>query len=498
MLSGRAAPDEGLVLVNGRDLHEDFSALKQDIAVVPQTEAIHDGLSVGAALRYTAELRLPPDTSSAETEQAVTDLLDVVGLSNRRETIIRHLSGGQLKRASLANELVSRPSLLYLDEVTSGLDEQTDREVMKVFRKVADAGKTVVCITHNLANVEATCHLVVILTEGGRLAFVGTPAEAFRYFKINRLGDVYEVLSSRKPDEWKAAFRANTLYNRYVQDRLPPKELTTRSNYSNDKDDLRHAGLIQQLGVLIRRYVSIFRSDVSALLAMLGQSLLVGILIAIVFGDLTSIENPSERVTKTINLLFLLNVSCFWLGCNNAAKELVKERVIFTRERDFNLRADAYLASKLTVLVCIGLVQISLLFGIVQLCCHPPGFIVGQWAVMAALAVAGTSLGLLISSLAGSEEVAIALVPIAIIPQIILAGVIASLSGLGKALAMVLVTCHWGERALEALLPQGDLELLKLPIRNYLPQFLVIVGHAMVFVAISLLALTRRTRAGTK
>ena len=102
----------------------------------------------------------------------------MVGLAKRREMLIRHLSGGQMKRASLANELVARPSLLFLDEVTSGLDEQTDREVIELFRQVANGGKTVVCITHNLANVEATCHLVVILTEGGKLAFIGTPDEA--------------------------------------------------------------------------------------------------------------------------------------------------------------------------------------------------------------------------------------------------------------------------------------------------------------------------------
>ena len=125
--------------------------------------------------------------------------------------LIRHLSGGQVKRASLANELVARPSLLFLDEVTSGLDEQTDREVMELFRQVADGGKTVVCITHSLANVEATCHLVVILTEGGRLAFVGTPDEAKAYFQIARLGDVYRKLAEDKPEAWHDRFRASPL-----------------------------------------------------------------------------------------------------------------------------------------------------------------------------------------------------------------------------------------------------------------------------------------------
>lgn len=168
LLSGRNAPDGGSVSINGEDLHAHFEALKRDIAVVPQKDVLHESLALGTALRYTAELRLPPDTERDEIESSVCTILDVVGLSQRRATLIRHLSGGQVKRASLANELMAGPSLLFVDETTSGLDEQTDREMMELFRQVADSGKTVVCITHNLANVEANCHLVVILTEGGR------------------------------------------------------------------------------------------------------------------------------------------------------------------------------------------------------------------------------------------------------------------------------------------------------------------------------------------
>ena len=160
--------------------------------------------------------------------RSVSDILDVVGLTARRGTLVRHLSGGQIKRISLANELVARPSLLFLDEVTSGLDEQTDREVMELFRQVADGGKTVICITHSLANVEATCHLVVILTEGGRLAFIGTPDEAKAYFGISRLGDVYRKLASRDRDDWHQRFRGSPYFRHYVIDRMP--------SYTADED----------------------------------------------------------------------------------------------------------------------------------------------------------------------------------------------------------------------------------------------------------------------
>jgi len=216
ILSGRNAPNSGVVAVNGQNLYSHFEAFKEDIAVVPQRDVLHDSLSVDKALGYTAELRLPEDMSHEEIAASISDIVEVVGLTPRRGTLIRHLSGGQVKRASLANELVSRPSLLFLDEVTSGLDEQTDREMMELFREVAEGGKTVVCITHSLANVEATCSLVVVLTEGGCLAFVGTPDEAKAYFEIPRLGEVYRKLAERKPGEWHARFRTTPWFQRYV------------------------------------------------------------------------------------------------------------------------------------------------------------------------------------------------------------------------------------------------------------------------------------------
>jgi ABC-type multidrug transport system ATPase subunit len=490
MLSGRNPPDQGTVGINEADLYENFAALKQDIAVVPQKDVLHDSLAVGRALRYTAELRLPPDTSRAEIDGSVTDILEVVGLTKRRATLIRDLSGGQVKRASLANELMARPSLLFLDEVTSGLDEQTDREMMELFRQIADGGKTVVCITHSLANVEATCHLVVILTEGGRLAFVGTPDEAKAYFGVPRLGDVYRKLGGRKAEDWQAAFKASPFHQRYLRDRLPADTGAGAGQHPrHDRQPRLRVNPVLQAWILTRRYVAIWCGDPQALLAMFGQSLLVALLLGIVFGRLSSVDHPAERAQRSINLLFLLNVACFWFGCNNAAKELVKERVIYRRERDFNLRIDSYYASKFLILIVIAMVQVALLFGIVRLGCGPPGLPPLQWLALATLAVAGTALGLFISAFARTEEVAVALVPIAVMPQIILAGVIAPLSGVSLVLAKGLITVHWAERALEGLVPDEDLALLKIEEASYIGSLAGVVLHIVVFVLATLVFL---------
>jgi ABC-type multidrug transport system ATPase subunit len=497
MLSGRNPPDQGTVSVNGQGLYENFAALKQDIAVVPQKDVLHDSLTVGAALRYTAELRLPEDTGSEEIAASVQDILQVVGLTQRQGTFIRHLSGGQVKRASLANELMARPSLLFLDEVTSGLDEQTDREMMELFRQVADGGKTVVCITHSLANVEDTCHLVVILSDGGRLAFVGTPGEAKSYFGVTRLGDVYRELAERKPEEWQAAFQASALHTRYIRDRLPEGSDEEKGSEAVPKERTR-VDPLRQAWILIRRYVAIWRGDLTALGTMIGQALLVAVLLGAVFGRLGGVANPVERAQRTVNLLFLLNVACFWFGCNNAAKELVKERVIYSRERDFNLRIDSYYASKFAVLVLIGLLQVGILLGITRWWCGLPGAAMGQWVILATLTVAGTALGLLISALAKTEEVAVALVPIAVMPQIILAGIIAPLSGPAEWLARTLITTHRGSRALDSLLPADDLAALQLERPECWSEIGVIGLHVMAFASVTLCVLSWQGRATRK
>ncbi len=500
-LSGRVAADAGAVQLNGRDLCANFEALKQDIAVVPQKDVLHESLAVGQALWYTARLRLPPDTSPAEIESSLAEMLDTVGLTERRTTVIRHLSGGQVKRASLANEILCKPSLLFLDEVTSGLDEQTDREVMNLFRALADAGKTVVCITHSLANVERTCHLVVILTAGGKLAFVGKPAEALQYFGIERLGDVYERLATRPADQWQQVFLKSPLWKRYVADRLPTETAApaAAAQTTDRSPGGRRRLLLRQVGLLTSRYAAIWRGDYPAMLAMMGQALVVAVLLGLLFGNIDEVDAALEHARRSVNLLFLVAVSSFWFGCNNAAKEIVKERTIYTRERDFNLLVGSYYASKLLLLTAFSWVQAVLLFVVVRVWCQPPGPFAAELAVLLALALAGVTLGLAISALAATEEVAITLIPMAVIPQIILSGVISPLEGVSKGLALAGVSTYWGKRGLDACLPEAVAKALPgLEQHSAAVAVLVLLGHALAGVALALAVLhwqNRRRRA---
>ncbi|MCY2994672.1 MAG: ATP-binding cassette domain-containing protein [Planctomycetota bacterium] len=455
-LSGRIPLEHGSVTINGQDFHANFDALKHDVAVVPQHVALHDALPLEAALVYTAKLRLPPDMGDGERKVIVDEMLATVGLTERRHTRIRDLSGGQLKRASLANEILSQPNLLFLDEVTSGLDEQTDREMMRLFRQIADTGKTVLCVTHSSANVEANCHVVVILASGGKLAFLGSPAEALSYFGIRRLGDVYDRLSERQPEQLQASFLQHEFHRQYIQKRLTTDRGGAVAPLPRNTPPLSQQleQLARQARTLTHRYLRLQLADIPSLGTILGQCLLVAFLLIVFYGDLDAISLLPKKAAHCGHLLFLLAVSCLWFGCNNAAKEIVKERVIYLRERDVNVTVASYYVSKLLLLGAGSLIQATLLIGIVKYFTNLPGGFLSQWVLLGTLGLIGTSLGLLLSAMSKTNDTAVAMVPGVLLPQIILAGVIAPVEGVAKILAQLFISTYWGYRALAAVLPE--------------------------------------------
>ncbi len=485
-LSARTPADQGNVTINGEDLYTNFDALKRDIAVVPQKDVLHELIKLRTALGYTARLRLPPDTTSKEIDNVVEDMLKTVGLGSRAGTQIGDLSGGQLKRASLANEIVNKPSLLFLDEATSGLDEQTDAEMMRLFRQIADGGKTVVCVTHSLAHVEETCHRVVILAEGGKLAFIGTPHEAKKYFEVDRLGHIYQTLSKRPASEWKDRFLGDQAYQRQLADSLAVDsnvEVPASPQQTPPFVDRLHCAA-RQTGLLSMRYLTILCADWRSLAMMLGQCVLVAFLIVLLFGDIHEKEFPHDA-QQSARIMFLLAISALWFGCNNSAKEIVKERTIYAKERDVNLLTLSYLASKVLLLGAISLLQVGLLLAIVKIGTGVVGG-VGSCLLLFSLALTGVSLGLLISAASKSTDIAVTVVPLVLIPQIILSGAIAEVGGFAKLLAQPFIVTYWGYGGLVACLPSDSVKFLEYQDWSIWGAWFVIILHAVTCLAAAL------------
>src|SRR5262249_37808428 len=144
--------------------------------MVPQDNIVHRQLTVNRELGYAAELRLPPDTSKADRAAVVANVLEELDLTKQADTRVDKLSGGQQKRASVALELLTGPSLLILDEPTTGLDPALDSQVMMMLRQLADAGRTVLVVTHSVSYLDL-CDQLLLLAPGGKTAFFGPPDE---------------------------------------------------------------------------------------------------------------------------------------------------------------------------------------------------------------------------------------------------------------------------------------------------------------------------------
>ena len=534
-LSARHPADEGRVLLNGENLYAHFEALKQNLAVVPQRDVLHDALPLHVALWYTAKMRLPTDMSGEDIVERIEEMLATVNLRHQRATQIRRLSGGEVKRASWANEAICNPSLIFLDEVTSGLDEATDCEMMQLFRRMADDGKTIVCVTHSLSYVEQNCHLVAILAPGGVLTFYGPPAEALKYFGIARLGDVYQRLGERPPQEWKQLYLQSEYYREYVERRLPASVAESEPTLPAKGLQVREIlDTWRQFVLLTRRYLAIQWAHKRALAVMLGQSLFIGILLVWLFGDLARLDvaedarqlaetaapgilwgellpetqaeflaqaEKMKRADRSSKLLFLLCISCLWFGCNNAAKEIVKERTIYLKERDVGLKVLSYYGSKLLLLGALSILQASLLYLLVRRLTHLSGAPGEQWLLLSLSSLAGAAMGLAISAIARSEDVAVTIVPIALIPQIILAGLIAPLLNYTRGFAQLFISSYWAYQGLLRGLPQPLAKLLREGEVLSLDRFwslgsitCVLALHIAFFAALALVALRASDR----
>ena len=191
------------MLVNGDDLYRHFDLYRTMVGYVPQDDIIHRDLTVINALRYAAQLRLPPDTSAEEIEQRIDKVLEQVEMVGQKEQVVSSLSGGQRKRVSIAAELLAEPNLFFLDEPTSGLDPGLEKKMMHTLRRLADGGRTIVLVTHATANI-VQCDHVCFLSQG-RMVYFGPPEEALDYFGVTSgdFADIYAQLDD--PDPSRAA-----------------------------------------------------------------------------------------------------------------------------------------------------------------------------------------------------------------------------------------------------------------------------------------------------
>ena len=423
---------------------ESRHALAEDrrIAYMPQDVVIHELLSPRRALGYVARLK-GIGGGRADRNEIIRSALDRVGLGERLDVPIHRLSGGQRKRVALASELLGDPKLLLLDEATSGLDPATEADMMRLFRSLADEGRSVVCITHFPGRLEL-CDRIVFLMEG-KMVFVGTPAELKAFFGVGTIEDVYGRQGERSAEEWLEDYRRSATGRQHAGSASPLPAADARG------DPSPHAakGVAAQAALLTQRYFDLLRSDWRTLILMFAQAPIIALMAAAVFGNIR-FEFVEQHAANTGQVIFVLVLAVLWCAGTLSVREIVKEESILRHEIRFGLNLPAYLASKLALLSFISVLQTFALLWILRYFTELTGNFVPQFIVLSMIAVVGVLLGLVVSSIAGGSDRAMTVLPVVLIAQAILSGGLATLDGIVLWIARLLVPAYWGMDGLRA------------------------------------------------
>ncbi len=443
MMNGVTKPSIGKVYINDESLYDNFESFKGLIGYVPQDDIIHRELKVEESLNYTAKLRFD-NFGKSEISEQVDKVIKTLDLTETKNTLIgnaekKGISGGQRKRVNLGQELLTEPSILFLDEPTSGLDPKSDHDVMSLLKKISEKGKIVVLTTHNITreNFGILTHLIV-LTKGGKLAYFGPASEATEYFKVNQPFEIFDKLKEDTPDYWKQKYASSSYYNIFVKQRANDANIDFKKKYDTIKQSKTSIGF-SQLSVLIQRYFKIKLRDKISTLILLLQAPIIAFMVALVFGK------PEEKTSA----IFIMIIAAIWLGCSNAAREIVGEQSIFKRERMVNLKIPSYIFSKVIVLSGLCIIQSLILVSIVLMLLDLNSNFLQLFFLIFATSVSSLSIGLFISSIVNTNEASMALIPIILIPQIILAGFVskfATMSDIVKGISGLVIS-RWAFEA---------------------------------------------------
>jgi ABC-type multidrug transport system ATPase subunit/pSer/pThr/pTyr-binding forkhead associated (FHA) protein len=508
-LNGYLPPNNGVVRINGEDLYSIYDALRGSIGYVPQDDLVHAELTVFEAVRYSAKFRLPPDYTEEEIDARVEQTIRDLGLEGVKNLQIgrpekKILSGGQRKRVNIALELVTDPVILFLDEPTSGLAADDTTALIALLSDLTkQTGKTIIMTIHQpaKAELEKFTHCLV-LGYGGVPMFFGPTKDAYRFFgtwkerqhapnDIDNPRDMFEMIAQRERPifdalrvrdanaargdarrlaaiEWRREFETpnNPVFRRMYSGRreigtgqgqrgLPATRVTTRG----------------QFFLLLSRYFKVKIRDVSGTAILLLQAPIIGGLLALVFGGqeksvpawcLGALQQYAQQPgTPPLKLIataddtaavFFLVVAAVWCGTSNAAREIVSERAIYMRERMVTLSLFNYVFSKYLLLAFFCLIQCACLLGIVFPVLGFPGgtdVFLQQLGALFVTSLSAVAVGLLISTVVTSAEAAMALTPIALIPQVILGGLLVPMSSTPKYVKAVMqaMPSRWGFEA---------------------------------------------------
>ncbi len=382
-IAGLNPESGGALFWDSRDLSKEGDFSPSEIGYVPQFSIAYEPLSVDESVEAATRLRVRCG-STEELDHRIDRVLEETGLGPISDRQVKVLSGGQKRRLGLAMELVSDPKLLLCDEVTSGLDPRSEREIVRLLHDLSRKdGRIVMAVTHSLAHLELYDSILVM--HEGRVAFHGPPEQLTHYFSVGDTEEVYPRLATQPSENWHSSWQKHRESYQKMLDKGRALLISSGGLHVPDEegdapDSLRLPGFFSQFATLLSRRWRIFFRDRGQVFLQLAIIVCFPLLVTIFskkasdpirrFSDMRqnnmeavvkeekSVREDQAKVGSAVSGIIMFQVVLLSLmGSNNSAREIAGERPIYEKEKFGGLRPSAYLASKVAFLACLVIGQ---------------------------------------------------------------------------------------------------------------------------------------------
>jgi len=489
VLNGNLPLKQGNIYINGYDLHSDAEKLKGVIGYVPQEDLLVEELTVYENLYYNAKLCFDK-TSAEKIEEIIDQTIENFDLVEARDLkvgdpINKVLSGGQRKRLNIALELMRQPSILFVDEPTSGLSSMDSEKVMYLLKRQVIKGKLVLCNIHQpSSDIFKLLDKLIIMDHGGKVIYYGNPIDAVVYFKTQsnyvkpdesecltcgnvNSEQILRIVEARMMNEYGRQIRkrkksSDEWYEKYQENiesktpiKRPRRKKLIPKNYFNIPKRF------EQLKIYLSRDI---KSKISNRQYML-ITLLEAPVLAVVLGYFTKYisgtsDNPNAYIfSQNENIpsfIFMAVVVALFLGLIIAAEEILHDRRIMKRESFLNLSRSSYLNSKVIIMLIISAIQTFLFVIIANTILEIQGLTWEYWLVLYTASACANLIGLNLSAGLNSVVAVYVSIPFILVPQLLFSGVIVNFNKLHPAITTQryvpivgdLMTSRWAYEAL--------------------------------------------------
>lgn len=480
-IAGLNPESDGSLWWNGRNLSEEGDLEPHEIGYVPQFSIAYDQLTVDESIEAATRLRVR--TRGAEDlDERIDKVLEESGLTSIADRPVSVLSGGQKRRLGLAMELVSQPKLLLCDEVTSGLDPRSEREIVTLLHDISRRqGRIVLSVTHSLAHLELYDSILVL--HEGRVAFHGPPDQLTHYFSVEHTELVYPQLAKQASEKWRTSWfkHSEHYYAKLEKNRenlvkqglleLPADEFETPPDDESktrisEESEIRPPGLLSQFSTLLGRRMRIFFRDRGQVLLQLAILVCFPILVVLFspranenmrkftsgsnatiqqkFEEQAGVQADRLKVGSAVSGIIMFQVVLLSLmGSNNAAREIAGERQILEKEKFGGVSPLAYLMSKIVFLTGLILIQSLWMAGFVEMFWSFKGSFTEHAMFLVLVNAAMTAICLGISSLMKTAEKASLLSVYLVGFQLPLSGAVLALPEAIEPLTRPFISAYW-------------------------------------------------------